>query len=49
KVDQMYSKDHERGVLWSDSSIGLKWPLGDVVISGKDSELPTLSNAEVFD
>ena len=48
KVSDFYSPEHERGILWSDPSIGIPWPRLDVeyVLSEKDKKLPTLH--EVF-
>jgi len=47
KVDDVYSKEHERSLLWNDKTIDIKWPL-DVqpVLSEKDSEAPTFDKAE---
>ena len=36
KVDMVYSPEHERGILWSDSEIGIAWPVRDPIISEKD-------------
>ena len=41
KVDNYYSKVHEGGIAYNDEEIGITWPLSDVVLSGKDSELPS--------
>lgn len=51
KCDNFYSKEHERGIIWNDPAIGIDWPLDgpDIVLSPKDSELPALSAAQVFD
>ncbi len=48
KVSDFYSPDHERGILWSDPSIGIPWPKLDVeyILSEKDKKSPTLR--EVF-
>ncbi len=47
KVSKEYSKDHERGILWKDTSIKIKWPLkGNPILSEKDKQLPLLKEAE---
>jgi dTDP-4-dehydrorhamnose 3,5-epimerase len=46
KVTGYWSKDCDRGVLWNDSSIGIKWPSQNALLSPKDSILPPLSKAD---
>lgn len=47
KVDEVYSPDNDRGIIWNDPSIGIKWPLDILpIISQKDSKAPFLSEAE---
>jgi dTDP-4-dehydrorhamnose 3,5-epimerase len=43
KCTDVYVADDDRGVLWSDPSIGIEWPLDNPVLSEKDQRLPTLS------
>jgi dTDP-4-dehydrorhamnose 3,5-epimerase len=43
-----YSPEHDRGIIWNDSDIGIKWPLKDVVVSKKDKVHPQLKEADVF-
>ncbi len=51
KVDSYYSPEHDRGILWSDSAIGIEWPVraGAAVLSDKDTKHPVLAEAEVFE
>jgi dTDP-4-dehydrorhamnose 3,5-epimerase len=51
KVTAPYAPDSERSIRWDDPSIGIDWPLGDVVptLSSKDAAAPPLSAAEVFE
>lgn len=46
KVDEFYSKEHDRGILWSDPSLGIPWPSSKVILSDKDQVHPVWSDAE---
>ncbi|MBU8771479.1 dTDP-4-dehydrorhamnose 3,5-epimerase [Cytobacillus oceanisediminis] len=47
KVDETYSPEHERGILWNDPEIGIKWPIEvKPILSAKDEVAPLLKNAE---
>ena len=45
KVDNLYSKDHESGIIWNDNSLNIDW--GDtnmnLIISQKDNNLPSFN------
>jgi dTDP-4-dehydrorhamnose 3,5-epimerase len=46
-----YEASDEGGLLWSDLSVGIKWPIEDVsqiVIADKDKKLPTLGECFVY-
>ncbi|MFJ8067870.1 dTDP-4-dehydrorhamnose 3,5-epimerase [Peribacillus sp. NPDC096447] len=47
KVDELYSPEHDRGIIWSDPEIGIEWPM-DIkpVLSAKDENAPLLKDAE---
>ncbi|MCK2002957.1 dTDP-4-dehydrorhamnose 3,5-epimerase [[Brevibacterium] frigoritolerans] len=47
KVDELYSPEHDRGMIWSDPEIGIEWPM-DIkpVLSAKDENAPLLKDAE---
>ena len=49
KTTAEYSKDHERGILWNDPSIGIIWPKEIIkpIMSDKDIKHPPLSKAEI--
>jgi dTDP-4-dehydrorhamnose 3,5-epimerase len=51
KVDNHYSKEHERGIAFSDPEIGITWPIdiSAVTLSAKDQLNPLLSQADVFE
>lgn len=50
KTTNYYSPEHERSVIWNDSSIAIEWPIkGDeVILSEKDRNATPLTNTEVF-
>lgn len=48
KTSDEYSKDHDRGILYNDTSIGIKWPkvTMDFILSEKDKNQPLLKDIE---
>lgn len=49
KTTDFYAPEHERCLIWNDSSIGIEWPLaGEPVISAKDQAGLPLQEVEVF-
>ena len=48
KVTGYWAAAADRGVRWNDPAIGVRWPLpvGEVIVSPKDAELPPLSQAD---
>ena len=50
KVTAPYDKAAERGVIWNDPDIGIKWPFGaeQVILSDKDKLLPRLLDLPVL-
>ena len=46
KVSAPYAPDHERGILWNDSALGIAWPVGEgeAVLSEKDRVQPRLAD-----
>ena len=43
KCDNCYSKNHESGLLYNDTSINIDWtfPINNIILSEKDKQLPT--------
>jgi dTDP-4-dehydrorhamnose 3,5-epimerase len=46
KVNNEYSPEHEKGIIWNDPDIGIKWPIDKPILHEKDQKLPLLKNAE---
>ncbi len=46
KVNSEYSPEHERGILWNDTDLAIKWPVDKPVMIKKDLEVPVLKNAD---
>lgn len=44
KVDNFYSKENERGLLWNDPEIGINWPTKSPILSDKDQRNMTLND-----
>ncbi len=51
KVDNFYSREHERGILFNDPALGIDWqmPAHEMLTSEKDRALPLMQNAELFE
>ncbi len=46
KVSQEHSPEHERGIIWNDPQLAIKWPIDKPIISKNDLHLPTLKDAD---
>ena len=46
KVTNEYSKEHERGIIWNDPVLNIRWPVEKPIISDKDKELSSLANLD---
>ena len=42
----VYSPQHERGIIWNDPALKIRWPSKSPVLSKKDSVLPSLELAD---
>ncbi|MFC5734287.1 dTDP-4-dehydrorhamnose 3,5-epimerase [Cytobacillus gottheilii] len=47
KVDELYSPENDRGIIWNDPVINIEWP-NDItpILSEKDQKAPLLKDAE---
>ncbi len=50
KVDNFYSKEHERGIVYNDSDLNIEWQIEEsqILLLDKDTQLPYLKDAELF-
>jgi dTDP-4-dehydrorhamnose 3,5-epimerase len=46
KVNNEYSPENERGIIWNDPQINITWPIDKPIVQEKDSVLPVLKNAD---
>ncbi|GAB5045802.1 dTDP-4-dehydrorhamnose 3,5-epimerase [Thermodesulfovibrio sp. TK110] len=46
KCTEEYDPALDKGIIWNDSEISIKWPLSQPVLSKKDAILPELKEAE---
>lgn len=50
KVDNFYSREHERGIIYNDQDLNIEWLVDEsqILLSDKDRQLPFLKDAELF-
>ncbi len=46
KVDEYYSREHDRSIRWNDPDIGIDWPIEDPILSEKDRNAPFLKDSD---
>lgn len=46
KVDNLYSREHDRGIRFNDPDIGVAWGVENPILSGKDTTSPMLSGSD---
>lgn len=46
KCTDYYSPKDERGILWNDPSLGIRWPIATPLLSAKDQAFKTLAAME---
>ncbi|MEX2104013.1 MAG: dTDP-4-dehydrorhamnose 3,5-epimerase [Bacilli bacterium] len=47
KVDEYYSPEYDRGILWNDPALGIDWPTEQPILSDKDQRQPLLKDADL--
>jgi len=48
KCTEYYAPDAERSIAWDDPRIGIRWPVTEPILSGKDRGAPRLDDAPVL-
>ena len=46
KCSSLYSAENERGIIWNDTDLNVKWPEGEKILSDRDLKNPPLKSAE---
>ncbi len=46
KVNAEYSPENERGIIWNDPEVNIKWPMEKPIVKDIDSQQPLLKNAD---
>jgi dTDP-4-dehydrorhamnose 3,5-epimerase len=46
KVNNEYSPEHEKGIIWNDPEINISWPINEPILHEKDQGLTSLQNAD---
>lgn len=48
KLTREYKPDSQRGILWSDPKLEIKWPIPNAIVSERDGKQPIFDMAETF-
>lgn len=48
KADSAHSPENERGIIFSDRKLGVRWPVAKPILSEKDSRWPGFEECEKF-
>jgi dTDP-4-dehydrorhamnose 3,5-epimerase len=46
KVTSEFAAELDRGIIWNDSTLGIRWPVSQPLLSPKDARLPLLKDAD---
>jgi dTDP-4-dehydrorhamnose 3,5-epimerase len=44
KVDNYYSREHDKGIRWNDADLKIDWQITEPILSDKDKNLPFLKD-----
>lgn len=49
QVDELYSKEHDTGIIYNDPDLNISWglPEDEIILSEKDQNLPELKDAKI--
>jgi dTDP-4-dehydrorhamnose 3,5-epimerase len=50
KVSEVYSPEHDKGLLWNDPALGIPWPVNpaEAILSEKDERQPKLADLPTY-
>ncbi len=48
KTTNFYSKEHEYTISWNDKTLGIQWPINDILLSDKDKTASSFITAKSF-
>jgi dTDP-4-dehydrorhamnose 3,5-epimerase len=50
KVSEVYSPEHDKGLLWNDEALGIAWPVNEAeaILSAKDKRQPKLADLPAY-
>ncbi len=46
KVTSEFASELDRGIIWNDPTLGIRWPISQPLLSPKDARLPMLKDAD---
>lgn len=46
KATEEYAPELDRGIIWNDPDIGIRWPTAEPILSAKDAQLPPLKDTD---
>ena len=47
KTTNVYSPEHESGIIWNDPDLNIAWPTGEPIMADRDTKWPTLKKAGI--
>ena len=48
-VTELYNPEDEAGLRWNDPTLGIHWPVSDIIINKRDANYPFLKDMQVVD